>query len=281
MTWKGIDALSASGKGRTVVEMQEFINKLPATTWASGMVLHNTAAPNLGQWTPANRAQRILNLERYFRDDRGWTSGPHAFVDYDFIWNFTPYTEKGTHSPSWNGTRIGIEMVGDFAVDDDEAGPGFMVKKNTVALFGMLHSRYGWNPETIKLHKEDPLTTHDCPGKHIVKAEFIAQVQEYMGHAGEHTEYPDPSTADPAPPPIVTAPAFRLSAVTVPAGQTLTLREEASVGSRDKGTLPNGTPLKVFSEGMNGATRWYSVETPAGYKGWVSARYVTIKGVTP
>ncbi len=274
MSWKGIDALSASGVGRTVDDEQIFIDKLPKATWASGMVLHNTAAPNLGQWTRANRAQRILNLQTYFRDDRGWTSGPHAFVDYDYIWNFTPFIEKGTHSPSWNGTRIGIEMVGDFAVDDDETGLGFMVKKNTVALFGMLHSHYGWNPETIKLHKEDPRTTHDCPGAHIDKAEFIQAVQEYMGHAGEHTSIPDPSTADPAPKPVVVDSPSYTGIVDVPPGQTLTLREGASVGSTSKGNIPGGTALKIFSEEMNGVTKWLRVETPAGYKGWVAARYI-------
>ena len=276
MSWKGIDALSASGKARTIAEMQEFVDKLPPTTWASGMVLHNTAAPNLGQWTAANRAQRILNLERYFRDDRGWTSGPHAFVDYftDGIWVFTPFTEKGTHSPSWNGTRLGIEMIGDFARDDDDAGPGLLVKKNTVALFAMMHTRYGWNPETIKLHKEDPRTTHDCPGKDVDKGEFIELVQEYMGHAGEHSDWPDPSTEAPAPKPVIIVPDWKLGTVVVPAGETLTLRETASVSSRNMGGLPSGTILKTFSEEMNGKTRWLRVETPAGFKGWVSARYV-------
>lgn len=271
MPWKGIDPLSASGQGRTVQEMQQFIEKLPHTTWASGMVLHNTAAPNIAQWTPANRAQRILNLERYFRDERGWNSAPHAFVDYDYIWNFTPYTEKGTHSPSWNGTKLGIEMVGDFALgaDDDDAGLGLRVKKNTAALFAMLHTHYGWNPETIKLHKEDPRTTHDCPGSDIEKQEFISMVQEYMGEGGEHSDVP----ADLDIPAI---PTFYLGTVTVPANDTLTLRDGASASAMAKGGMPNGTILKIYNEAMNGNTKWLRAETPAGYEGWVSAAFVKI-----
>lgn len=275
MSWAGIDALSAAGKGRTVAEEQTFVDQLSKTTWASGMTLHNTAAPNLGQWTPANRAQRILNLERYFRDEKGWPSAPHAFVDYDFIWNFTPFTSKGTHSPSWNGTRLGIEMVGDFDVDDDDSGLGFKIKMNTVALFGMLHSHYGWNPETIKLHKEDPRTDHDCPGKDIDKDEFIRLVQEWMGHAGEHTKYPDPSVTTPAAPPTTVILPFRTGVVQVPLNDTLTLRERATSSSENKGSMPNGTVLKIFSEETNGKTTWLRVETPLGFKGWVSARFVT------
>lgn len=281
--WKGIDALSASGKARTIIEMQEYVERLPPTTWASGMVLHNTAAPTMGQWTPDNRAQRILNLEKYFRDDRGWPSGPHAFVDYfnDGIWVFTPFTEKGTHSPSWNGTRLGIEMIGDFSLEDDDTGLGLQVKKNTVALFAMMHTRYGWNPETIKLHKEDPRTTHDCPGKDVDKNEFIELVQEYMGHAGEHSNWPDPSIEIIATPAAVPLLPFKVGTVTVPPGDSLTLRETPSVGSRNMGALPNGTILKTFSEEMNGKTRWLRVETPMGYKGWVAARYIMITGDLP
>jgi len=274
MSWKGIDALSASGKARTIEEMQIYVDKLPATTWASGMVLHNTAAPTLGQWTAANRAQRILNLERYFRDDRGWASGPHAFVDdfTDGIWVFTPFTEKGTHSPSWNGTRLGIEMIGDYSREDDDSGRGLLVKKNTVALFAMMHNRYGWNPENIKLHKEDPRTTHDCPGKDVDKAEFIGLVQEYMGHAGEHSSWPDPSTETIANKPIVVLPVYRLGTVVVPVGEKLTLREDASVGSPNKGSIPGVTTLKVISEENNVKTRWLRVETESRYKSGVSGR---------
>lgn len=269
MAWKGIDPLSASGRGRTIAEIQSFVDNLPHTSWASGMVLHNTAAPNLFQWTPENRAKRILSLEVYFRDVRKWNSAPHAFVDYDFIWNFTPYTERGTHSPSWNGTKIGIEMIGNFAsgADDDDSGLGEKVKKNTAALFAILHSHYGWNPETIKLHKEDPRTTHDCPGSDIDKQEFISMVQEYMGEGGEHV--PVPADLD-----VPTIPTFRLGTVKVPITDSLTLREGASSSSPSKGAMPNGTILKIYNSVQNGKTTWLRVETPAGYEGWVSAAFV-------
>ncbi len=277
MTWKGIDPLSASGKGRTIAEMSSFIDNLPHTTWASGMVLHNTSAPTLAQWTPENRAQRILNLQDYFRNIRQWNSAPHAFVDYDFVWNFTPYTEKGTHSPSWNGTKLGIEMVGNFVAggDDSTHGRGLLVVQNTAALFGLLHSHYGWDPQTIKLHKEDPRTTHDCPGNQIRKEEFIAMVQEYMGEGGEHAPVDDtPGTDKPVPDVPAQVPPFKLGTVVVDPTDSLTLRESSSASSASKGAVPNGTVLKIIDTAMNGNTKWLRVETPAGYEGWVSAAYV-------
>ncbi len=276
MTWKGIDPLSAAGRGRTIDEMKSFIDKLPRATWASGMVLHNTAAPNVFQWTPENRAQRILNLQDYFKNVRKWNSAPHAFVDYDYVWNFTPYTEQGTHSPSWNGTKLGIEMVGNFAkgADDDDSGLGLRIKRNTAALFALFHTHYGWNPETIKLHKEDPRTTHDCPGDDITKEDFISMVQEYMGEGGEHVPISENDLKD-----IPTIPPFKLGTVIVPVTDSLTLREGASSSSASKGGLPNGTVLKIYNSAVNGKTVWYRVETPAGYEGWVSAAFVKLQTI--
>jgi hypothetical protein len=40
----------------------------------------------------------------------------------------------------------------------------------------------------MRMHREDPLTIHACPGKNARKLEVIQQMQDLMGlrHAGEH-----------------------------------------------------------------------------------------------
>lgn len=271
MAWKGIDALSRSGKGRSLAETQVYIDALPATTWASGMTLHNTGAPNLSQWHAANAAQRILNLERYFKIERGWQSAPHAFVD-DFtpIWIFTPPIYRGTHSPTWNGTRLGIEMIGNFVKggDDDDSGRGLKVKQNTAALFAMFHTKYGWDPANIKLHKEDPWTTHKCPGPDIDKAEFIELVQEYMGHAGDHDT---PALPIAATPPIAVP--VRRGVVKVAANDTLNIRAESSASSKVLASIRSGEIVEILGHDMNGSTKWLRIKYGA-IQGWVSARFV-------
>ncbi len=182
MTWKRID-----GRGMDVPQFRAHVATLQFTTWRpSFMTLHNTAAPTLEQWKAYPAEKRIRNLEAYYRDQMGWSAGPHAFVAHDKIWLFTPFTTPGVHTPSWNGTALGIELVGDYAREDDDRGDGFKAKMNCVAVFGELHMKLGLNPETIRLHKEDPRTDHDCPGKDIEKSEFIELVRQYMGQAGEH-----------------------------------------------------------------------------------------------
>lgn len=267
--WKAI-VNQAKPVGMTVPQMATFIADMPFVAWRpSGLVLHNTALPTLAQWhgdTPAE--QRITNLVSYFRDDRGWSAGPHAFVADDLIWPFTPFNTPGVHSPSWNGTKIGIEMVGDFATESADTGAGLKVMQNTVALFGILSARLGLDPDTIKFHKEDPLTTHDCPGGHVLKPRFIELVKEYMGQAGEHPSvYPDPAPGAANP-----QTGLRMGTVN---REDLNIREHPGVVYPVVGSLKKGEAVTIAGSAMNGTTKWLQISAPT--PGWVAAFFVDQK----
>lgn len=253
--------------GMTVPQLADFVAQMQFTSWRpSGMVLHNTAAPTLAQWHSVPGTERITNLVSYFRDQRCWSAGPHAFVADDLIWPFTPFNRPGVHSPSWNGTKLGIEMVGDFSVENADQGPGLKVMQNTVALFGILHARLGLDPDTIKFHKEDPQTTHNCPGAHILKPQFIALVKEYMGEGGEHpTSFPI----------RLTIPNATIQTGAVKA-DSLNVREHASVNSAIVKSLMHGAQVVICGEAMNGNTKWLHISKPV--TGWVAAHFVEQKG---
>jgi hypothetical protein len=154
------------------------------------MVLHNTATPTLTQRPNGLTKQHILNLEKYYRDEKGWKAGPHLFIDDKQIWVFTPLTVSGTHSPSWNKFALGMEMLGNFDKDEFASGRGLKVQRNSVAAFATLSAILGLDPDTIRLHKEDPLTTHACPGRKVAKNKFIQSVKDMINerHGGEHLE---------------------------------------------------------------------------------------------
>src|SRR5215207_1923820 len=184
--WKGIVGNSYDANG-----FDSYCHALRWSAWRpSFIVLHNTAAPTLAQRPNGFTKQHILNLEGFYRDTQGWKAGPHLFIDDKQIWVFTPLTLSGTHSPSCNKIALGIEMLGDYDKDEFDSGRGLKVQKNAVAAVATLSAMLGIDPDTMKLHKEDPLTTHACPGKNVSKARFVQALKDLMTdwHGGEHLE---------------------------------------------------------------------------------------------
>jgi hypothetical protein len=184
--WKGIVGISYSAE-----EFDSYCHALSWSTWRPSFIaLHNTASPSLSQRPHGLTKQHILNLEHYYRDEKAWKAGPHLFVDDKQIWVFTPLTVSGRHSPSWNKLALGVEMLGDYDKDEFDSGRGLKVQKNAVAAIATLSAMLGLDPGTMRLHKEDPLTTHACPGKKVNKNKFIQAVQDLIAerHNGEHLD---------------------------------------------------------------------------------------------
>lgn len=163
-------------------QFEAYCKTLSWPSWRPGfIVVHNTAIPNLAQRPDGFTRRHIDNLVGYYRDRKGWSAGPHLFVDDRQIWVFTPLTTTGRHSPTWNALSIGIEMLGDYAVEAFNTGRGKAVRENTVRAIASLSRAIGLDPAALRLHKEDPVTTHtSCPGKNVSKASLIAQVRQVM-----------------------------------------------------------------------------------------------------
>lgn len=185
MAWKPIVGRSFNPK-----EFENYCHTLIWNTWRpTFVVLHNTGSPTLAQRPDGLTKVHIKNLESFYRDTNKWTAGPHLFIDDKQIWVFTPLTTSGVHSPSWNKQALGIEMLGDFSTESFSTGRGLAVRKNTIAAIAIVCSVLGIDPNSLQLHKEDPKTTHDCPGKNVIKSAVIAEVIESISdrHSGEHT----------------------------------------------------------------------------------------------
>jgi len=187
--WKGI-----VGRRFTPDEFDGYCHTLQWNAWRpSFIVLHNTAIPSLAQRPNGLTQQHIQGLEAFYRDTQGWKAGPHLFVDDKQIWVFTPLTVSGTHSPSWNKVALGVEMLGNYENEEFDSGRGLQVRQNTVAALATLHAVLGIDGNLMRIHREDPLTTHACPGKNVRKLAVIQEVQDLMGerHAGEHPVPPN------------------------------------------------------------------------------------------
>jgi hypothetical protein len=187
--WKGI-----VGRSFTPEAFDDYCHTLQWNAWRpTFIVLHNTAIPSLAQRPNGLTQQHIKNLEAFYRDTQKWKAGPHLFVDDKQIWVFTPLTVSGTHSPSWNKVALGVEMLGDYETEPFDSGRGLAVRKNTVAALATLSAILGIDCNTMRIHREDPGTTHACPGKNVRKLEVIGEVHDLIleRHAGEHPVNPE------------------------------------------------------------------------------------------
>jgi hypothetical protein len=176
MAWKGI-----VGKSFNPQQFAEYVGTLSWDEWIPEfIVLHNTGEPCLSNRPNGLEPEHIRGLRSYYRDDMGWSAGPHLFIDDLQIWVFTPLTTSGVHAPSWNSKSIGVEMLGDYDSEEFNSGRGELVKQNSAAAIAILSLALGIDPATMRLHREDPKTTHHCPGDNVDKDAFIQLVKEYM-----------------------------------------------------------------------------------------------------
>ena len=175
--WKGI-----IGQVFTPEEFKAYVAGISWDDWKpSFIVLHNTGEPTLAQRPNGLGMAHILGLQSFYRDDQGWSAGPHLFCDDQHgIWVFTSLTTPGVHSPSWNSVSLGVEMLGDYDSEEFDSGRGAQVRDNAVAAIAILSSALGIDPGTMRLHREDPKTDHHCPGDNVDKGAFIQAVRGYV-----------------------------------------------------------------------------------------------------
>lgn len=179
------------GKSFSPTEFDKYVKTLVWKDWKPQFItIHNTAIPSLAQRPDGFTRQHILNLESYFKNDRKWSGGPHLFIDDKQIWVFNPLTLPGVHSPSWNRTAIGIEMLGDFNKESFTNGRGNLVRINTVAAVAALSNVLGFKSDSWKFHVEDKRSDHDCPGKNAraERTNLVMEIEAARTHFYPHLD---------------------------------------------------------------------------------------------
>ncbi|HAF39765.1 MAG TPA: hypothetical protein DCG72_12320 [Gammaproteobacteria bacterium] len=165
-------------------EFAEYLKSsdLDEMKWSpEGITIHHTAAPNLSQRPNGFEEKHMGYLRSYYKGKLGWSRGPHLFVDDHGIWVFSPLSSRGIHAKSFNASRIGIEMLGDFSYDDDPfSGRGEKVLTMSKLAAALLMKYLGISPGKLNFHRHDPLTSKDCPGKKIEFDDFEEDVLEML-----------------------------------------------------------------------------------------------------
>lgn len=167
---------------------QEFIdyvswlraNKADEWKWnPTGITVHHTAYPDLSMRPNGWSEENMKSLRHFYRNTRGWGSGPHLFTDDtdDCIWVLTPLTHRGVHASSFNSSRYGIEMLGNFDNSSDyssERGQKSIENGQWATAILMKYADIG--TDRMNFHRHDPRTSKSCPGKLINFDKFEEQV---------------------------------------------------------------------------------------------------------
>jgi hypothetical protein len=85
------------------------------------------------------------------------------------------FRAKGIHAASFNSRSLGIEVLGDYDIEDPNSGRGLACWTNTAETVRVLLKWLGIkkNKNTILFHRDDPKTKKSCPGKRIDKQWFL------------------------------------------------------------------------------------------------------------
>lgn len=170
-----------------------------APEWCNGITLHHTWEPSLAQRPSGFTAQHLGNLRDYFRIEKGWSAGPHLFVDDDQLWGMCDFRVRGVHAVGWNATKIGIEVLGDYSTDhgsseDPKTGRGLACWRTAAAGAKVLLDWIGKAPsrQTVTFHRDDGATSKDCPGN-LVSIDWVLDLIAQATHGPTETVHGRPS----------------------------------------------------------------------------------------
>ncbi|MDD2722037.1 MAG: peptidoglycan recognition family protein [Gallionella sp.] len=171
------------GRVWTINSFAEYLTTLERPMWCRAVVLHHTGAPCLADRPKGLLIQHMHNLQYFYQQEKGWSAGPHLFVDEDELFGMCDLTKKGIHAVSFNSLAIGIEVLGNYDAEDPLTGRGLQCWTMAAAAVKALLDWLGLpaTEQTILFHRDDPTTGKKCPGSKVLKPWIIDLVTNSIG----------------------------------------------------------------------------------------------------
>jgi len=164
--------------------------------WAQGVTIHHTAYPNLDMRPKGFTVQLIRNAAWGYKNDRGFSAGPHLFVDEDQAFGMCPLGRPGVHAKSFNQTHIGVELLGDYDSNYEvNSARGRQVVANGARIVAAICVSQNWDESSVNMHRNDPKTSKTCPGAHFPWTDFKQRVASELEDREEITRDPVDSEA--------------------------------------------------------------------------------------
>lgn len=156
---------------KTSAEFQKFLKKQDLS-WVKGITMHHTAYPSLAMRPDGLTDQHIKNIANYYKNELGWSAGPHLFIDDHRIMGMSSLEAPGTHAKSFNRSHIGIEVLGNYDSEDPNAGRGRICWYHAEIAVRAILEKTGLKVQAVNGHRDDPKTSKTCPGTKVDLNEF-------------------------------------------------------------------------------------------------------------
>jgi len=159
------------GRVWTCESLAQYLDAIATPNWCEAVTLHHTAAPSLAQRPNGFSIQHIANIRDFYKSDKGWSAGPHLFIDEDQLFGMCDFRRKGIHATSFNRSAIGIEVLGDYDSENPRTDRGLACWRNATAAVRVLLEWLGLkaNESTVLFHRDDSATAKTCPGRKVKK----------------------------------------------------------------------------------------------------------------
>lgn len=168
------------GRVWTVNSFAEYLKTIEKPVWCRAVTLHHTGSPSLADRPRGLLIQHMHNLQNFYQQEKGWSAGPHLFVDEDELFGMCDLRSKGVHAVSFNSLAIGIEVLGNYDAEDPLTGRGLCCWTTAAAAVRAL---LDWlnlpaNEQTVLFHRDDPTTRKSCPGNKVQKQWLLKMIAD-------------------------------------------------------------------------------------------------------
>jgi len=159
------------GRVWTPESLGQYLATIDKPDWCEAITLHHTADPSLADRPKGFTIRHIENIRDYYINKKGWSAGPHLFIDEDQIFGMCDLRKNGVHAISFNSYAIGIEVLGNYDSEDPKSDRGLACWQTAAAAVRVLLPWLGFdaNLETILFHRDDEETDKSCPGTLVEK----------------------------------------------------------------------------------------------------------------
>jgi len=154
--------------------LEEYLSTIKKPDWCKAITLHHTGVPSLVQRPQGLNIGMIANIRDFYKNDNGWSAGPHLYIDEDEIYGLCDLRKKGVHAISFNKIAIGIEVLGWYDKEDPKTGRGLACWQTAAGAVRVLLNWLNLEPneDTVLFHRDDPETCGTCPGT-LVEKEWV------------------------------------------------------------------------------------------------------------